>query len=119
MVFISALSGRGIDKLFTAMFDIYEHWNGRASTSLLNKWLDRALQAHPAPLVGGKRLRMKYITQVKTRPPTFVVFSTRPDKLPESYKRYLVNGIRKEFDFGGTPIRLDLRKRKNPYADKK
>ena len=82
IVFLSGLSGRGIDKLFKAIFDIYEHWNGRVSTAQLNKWLDGALQAHPAPIVSGRRLRLKYITQVKTRPPTFVVFSTKPEKLP-------------------------------------
>lgn len=118
VVLVSALSGRGIDKLFQAVFEIYEQWNGRASTSLLNRWLEGALQAHPAPLVSGRRLKLKYITQVKTRPPTFVVFSTKADKLPDSYKRYLVNGLREEFDFKGTPIRLEVRARKNPFANK-
>ncbi|MEM6603510.1 MAG: ribosome biogenesis GTPase Der, partial [Pseudomonadota bacterium] len=118
IIFVSGKTGRGIDKLFKATFDIYEHWNGRVSTAQLNKWLDAALRAHPAPIVGRARLKLKYMTQVKTRPPTFVIFSTRPEKLPDSYRRYLVNGLREEFDFPGTPIRLELRKRKNPYVDK-
>lgn len=116
IIFISGLSGRNIDKLFNAVFDIYEHWNGRIPTAQLNQWLDRMTSAHPPPLVGGKRLRIKFMTQAKTRPPTFIGFSTRPDNLPDSYKRYLVNGLREDFDFPGVPIRFDLRKRKNPYA---
>ena len=118
IVFISGLSGRGIDKLFESIFFIYEHWNGRVSTSHLNKWLKLALQAHPTPLVNGKRLKLKYMTQIKTRPPTFVVFSSRGDKIPDSYKRYLLNSLREEFDFKGTPLRLEVRTPKNPYADK-
>ena len=119
IVFLSGLSGRGIDKMFDAVFEIYEHWNGRIPTSKLNTWLDRMTQAHPAPLVAGRRLKLKFMTQVKTRPPTFVAFTTRPDDLPDSYQRYLVNGIRQDFDFPGTPIRFELRKRNNPYANKK
>lgn len=119
IVFLSGLSGRGVDKLFDAVFNIYEHWNGRIPTSQLNTWLDRMTQAHPAPLVSGKRLKLKFMTQVKTRPPTFVAFTTRPDDLPDSYRRYLVNGIRQDFDFPGTPIRFELRKRHNPFANKK
>ncbi len=119
LVFLSGLSGRGIEALFESVFDIYEHWNGRISTSHLNVWLERMTAAHPAPLVGGKRLKLKFMTQVKTRPPTFIAFTTRPDDLPDSYRRYLINGIRQDFDFQGTPIRFDLRKRHNPYANKK
>ncbi len=119
IVFLSGLSGRGIEKLFEAVFQIYEHWNGRIPTSKLNSWLDTMVQAHPAPLVAGRRLKLKFMTQVKTRPPTFIAFTTRPDDLPDSYCRYLVNGIRQDFDFPGTPIRFDLRKRNNPYANKK
>lgn len=119
IVFLSGLSGRGIDTLFDAVFDIYEHWNGRIPTSQLNTWLARMTQAHPAPLVNGHRLKLKFMTQVKTRPPTFIAFTTRPDSLPDSYRRYLINGIRQDFDFPGTPIRFELRKRHNPYASKK
>jgi GTP-binding protein len=119
IVFISGLSGRGIDKLFEAVFEIYNHWNGRIPTAQLNIWLERMTGAHPAPLVQGKRLKLKFMTQAKTRPPTFIAFTTRPDSLPDSYRRYLINGIREDFDFPGTPIRFELRKRKNPYAHKK
>lgn len=118
IVFLSALSGRGIDKLFKAMFETYEHWNGRVPTSKLNQWLNAALQAHPTPMVGGHRIKLKYIAQVKTRPPSFAIFTTRPEKLPDSYMRYLSNGIREEFDFPGIPLRIHLRKRKNPFVDK-
>ncbi|MFT6072903.1 MAG: GTP-binding protein [Alphaproteobacteria bacterium] len=119
IVFISGLSGRGIPKLFDAVFEIYEHWNGRIPTAKLNVWLERMTSAHPAPLVQGRRLKLKFMTQAKARPPTFIAFTTRPDSLPDSYRRYLINGIRHDFDFPGTPIRFELRKRHNPYANKK
>lgn len=116
IAFVSGLSGRGIDKLFNHVFEIYEHWNGRIPTAQLNQWLDRMTTAHPPPLVNGKRLRIKFMTQAKTRPPTFIGFSTRPDNLPDSYKRYLINGLREDFDLPGVPIRFELRKRNNPYV---
>jgi len=119
IIFISGLSGRNISKLFDAVFEIYEHWNGRIPTAQLNTWLEQMTAAHPAPLVKGKRLKLKFMTQAKTRPPTFIAFTTRPDHLPDSYRRYLVNGLREDFDFPGTPIRFELRKRHNPYANKK
>ncbi len=114
-VFISGLSGRGTDKLFRAVFESYETWNGRVSTASLNKWLDTATQAHPPPLVSGRRVRIKYMTQIKTRPPTFVGFSPRAEKLPTSYRRYLINGIREAFTLPATPVRFMLRKTSNPY----
>ena len=82
----------------------------------MNRWFERALEANPPPAPGGKRIKLRYITQNKTRPPTFVLFGTRLDELPESYRRYLVNGIRKELGFGAVPVRLTLRSAKNPFG---
>ena len=99
----------------------HDVWNRRISTANLNRWLTGMLEQHPPPAPGGKRIRMRYMTQVKTRPPAFVVMTSHPDQMPESYKRYLVNGLRVDFDMPGTPIRLFLRDQgdKNPYKDKK
>jgi GTP-binding protein len=117
-VTISALAGRGLDKLMGAVNDIYVTWNKRVPTSQLNRWLIEMTERHPPPAtVGGNRLRLKYMTQVRTRPPSFAVFTQRADELPESYTRYLINGLREDFDLKGVPIRFGLRKRKNPYAD--
>ena len=97
-------------------FELREAWSRRVSTSALNRWFDDALTATPPPAPGGKRIKLRYITQAKTRPPGFVVFGTRLDLLPESYKRYLINGIRRELGFAAVPIRLTLRSAKNPFA---
>src|SRR5690606_5807364 len=106
---ISGATGKGIDDLLGAAFDTRARWSQRVPTSMLNRWFDSALEANPPPAPGGRRIKMRYITQARIRPPTFIVFGTRLDQLPESYSRYLVNGIRRELDFTGVPIRLNLR----------
>lgn len=116
-VTISALSGRGIDRLMDAVQDIHKLWNKRISTSQLNRWLEEVVSHHPPPAVqGGRRLKIRYMTQTKARPPTFVIFASRPEELPESYTRYLINTLRESFKFPGVPIRLYVRGGKNPYA---
>ena len=116
LVAVSAVTGKGTDQLIEAAFALRELWSKRVSTGQLNRWFDHALEANPPPAPGGKRIKMRYITQAKTRPPGFAIFGTRLDLLPESYRRYLVNGIRKEMGFDGVPIRLNLRSAKNPFA---
>lgn len=113
---ISGLEGVGIDEMMAAAFDIYERWNIRLSTAQVNKWLEGMLESHPPPLVQGRRLRIRYATQIKTRPPTFALFVSRPTDLPDHYLRYLASGLRDDFDMAGLPIRLILRKGANPYA---
>lgn len=115
---VSAATGKGLDDLIRVAFETRTAWSQRVSTGILNRWFERALEANPPPAPGGKRIKLRYITQNKTRPPTFVLFGTRLDELPESYRRYLVNGIRKELGFGAVPVRLTLRSAKNPYATK-
>lgn len=119
MVTISALTGKGLDHLQRAILQAYETWNRRITTSRLNTWLNAQVQAHPPPAPGGRRIRLRYMTQAKTRPPTFVVFVSIPDALPESYVRFLKQGMRRDFDMPGVPLRIHLRKSDNPYADKK
>ena len=114
---VSALRGRNLDKLFDAVFAAYDVWNTRISTARLNRWLSHKTEAHPPPLARGRRIRLRYITQIKARPPTFAAFVSLPEELPEAYTRYLVNGLREDFDLPGTPIRFITRKGKNPYAD--
>ncbi|MFT4025892.1 MAG: ribosome biogenesis GTPase Der [Novosphingobium sp.] len=113
---VSARTGKGLDTLIGAAFELREAWSKRVPTGLLNRWFDDALEANPPPAPGGKRIKLRYITQAKTRPPGFVLFGTRLDQLPESYRRYLVNGIRRELGFDAVPIRLTLRSPKNPFA---
>jgi GTP-binding protein len=113
---VSAKTGKGLDALLGAAFELREAWSRRVPTAALNRWFDDALAANPPPAPGGKRIKLRYITQVKTRPPSFVVFGTRLSELPESYRRYLLNGIRRELGFGSVPVRLTLRSPKNPYA---
>lgn len=113
---VSARTGKGLDTLIGAAFDLRETWSKRVPTAALNRWFDDALEANPPPAPGGKRIKMRYITQIKTRPPTFVIFGSRLDSVPESYRRYLVNGLRRELGFGSVPVRLNLRSSKNPYA---
>ena len=115
---VSATTGRGLDTLMKVAFDTREAWSRRVSTGQLNRWFERAVEANPPPAPGGKRIKLRYVTQVNTRPPSFVIFGTRVDALPESYRRYLVNGLRRELDFGAVPIRLTLRAPKNPFAPK-
>jgi GTP-binding protein len=116
LVAVSARTGKGLDTLLQVAFDIRDAWSKRVPTAALNRWFDDALGANPPPAPGGKRIKLRYITQAKTRPPSFVMFGTRLDMLPESYRRYLVNGIRRELGFDAVPIRLTLRMPKNPFA---
>jgi GTP-binding protein len=118
VVAVSGLQGTGLDHLMKAVTDIHALWNKRIPTSALNRWFDGVLAAHPPPAVSGRRLRLNYITQPKTRPPSFVLFCTRADAVPESYRRYLVNALRQSFGLPGVPIRLTLREKANPYAGK-
>ncbi len=113
---VSALSGRGLDRLMEAVFEVHGKWNQRVSTGALNRWFAALTEHHPPPAVAGRRIRLRYVTQVSARPPTFVVFSSRADSVPESYRRYLLNGLRETFDLTGIPVRLHLRKPDNPYA---
>ncbi len=119
LVPLSALSGRGVDKLAKAVLDAYDSWNRRVPTPSLNRWLEEALARHSPPAVSGRRIKLRYITQPSTRPPTFVAFCSRPDDLPKSYIRYLTNSLREAFDLPGVPLRLNLRKGENPYAKHK
>ncbi|MEA2948820.1 MAG: GTPase [Alphaproteobacteria bacterium] len=115
-VAVSGLTGEGLDRLMQAVVDAYAVWNRRVSTSALNRWLADVIAAHPPPAVSGRRIRLDYITQPKSRPPSFVLFMSRVDAVPDAYQRYLVNNLRESFDLPGTPIRLTLREKKNPYA---
>ena len=114
---LSAETGEGVAKLFPALRATYEKWNLRISTSQLNRWFEAALERFPPPLVEGRRLKLRYITQIKARPPTFAVFGTRAEQTPETYQRYLVNSLREAFEMPGVPIRIYLRGTDNPYAD--
>jgi GTPase len=118
LVAVSGLTGAGLDRLMKAVMDIHALWNKRIPTSALNRWLDEVLAAHPPPAVSGRRLKLNYITQPKTRPPSFVLFCTRADAVPDSYRRYVVNALREAFELPGVPIRLTLREKTNPYAGK-
>jgi len=115
VITVSAMTGRGIDQLIGAAFETREAWSRRVGTGELNRWFERAVEANPPPAPGGKRIKMRYVTQVKTRPPSFVIFGTRVDQLPASYERYLVNSMRRELGFGAVPVRLTLRAPKNPF----
>jgi GTP-binding protein len=115
---VSALSGRGADKLMKAVFDVYETWNKRLPTAALNRWFSEALERHSPPAVSGRRIKLRYITQSNARPPTFIIFCSRPEDLPDAYLRYLVNGLRESFGLWSVPIRIHLRKPKNPYDGK-
>jgi GTP-binding protein len=115
----SGLTGAGIDRLMQAVVDAHAVWNTRVPTSALNRWLPQTVAAHPPPAVSGRRIRLDYITQPKSRPPSFVLFLSRADAVPDSYRRYLVNSLRESFDLPGTPIRLTLREKKNPYSRRK
>lgn len=116
VVAVSGLTGQGVDKLVAAIVKADETWNIRVTTAALNRWLERMLQDHPPPATSGRRIKLRYMTQTKARPPTFVVFCSRPEALPDSYRRYLVNGLRQRFGLAGVPVRLVLRKGDNPFA---
>jgi GTP-binding protein len=121
LVTVSAKTGKGLDRLHAAVLKAHEVWNKRIPTARLNQWLGAMTEAHPPPAPGGRRIKLRYMTQVKTRPPGFVVMTTHADKLPESYARYLVNGLRESFEMPGTPIRLTFRDQggDNPFKDRK
>ncbi|MEO0380028.1 MAG: ribosome biogenesis GTPase Der [Pseudomonadota bacterium] len=121
LITVSAKTGRGMDRLHGAILRAYDVWNRRVSTAQLNRWLTGMLEAHPPPAPQGKRIKLRYMTQAKTRPPGFVVMCSHPDKVPESYNRYLVNGLRLDFDMPGTPIRIFMRGQNdaNPYKGRK
>ena len=121
LITVSAKTGRGLDRLHDAIMRAYDMWNRRVPTAQLNRWLSGMVEAHPPPAPQGKRIKLRYMTQAKTRPPGFVVMCSHPDKVPESYSRYLVNGLRVDFDMPGTPIRLYMRGQNdaNPYKGRK
>jgi GTPase len=119
LVAVSGLTGDGLDRMMKAVEEAYTVWNRRASTSALNRWFEQAVAANPPPAVSGRRLKLNYVTQPKSRPPSFVVFCSRADAVPESYKRYLVNSLREAFDLPGTPIRIILREKANPFEHKR
>ena len=119
VVAVSGLTGDGLDRLMQAVLDAHAVWNRRVATSALNRWLAEVAAAHPPPAVSGRRIRLDYVTQPKSRPPSFVLFMSRADAVPDAYRRYLVNSLRESFDLPGTPIRLTLREKKNPYAKTK
>ena len=121
LITVSAKTGRGLDRLHDAIIKAHDVWNARVPTARLNTWLGAMTEAHPPPAPGGRRIKLRYMTQVKTRPPGFVAMCSHPELMPESYKRYLVNGLRDHFDMPGTPIRITLRGQgdKNPFKDPK
>ena len=116
-VTLSALTGRGADRLMKAIVEVHRVWNGRVSTGKLNRWLAEVTGHHPPPALRGRRIRLRYMTQAKSRPPTFVIFASKPDDLPESYLRYLSSSLRDCFALPGVPLRILVRKGRNPYAD--
>jgi GTP-binding protein len=118
VVHISALHRRNLDKLLEAVFDTYDIWNKRVATSPLNDWLGAMTETHPPPLARGRRIRIRYMTQIKTRPPTFALWVSQPTELSDAYLRYLENGLREDFGLPGVPLRLQMRKTRNPYAKK-
>ncbi len=113
---VSAATGKGLDQMISAAFDAREAWSMRVSTGVLNRWFEAAVAANPPPAPGGKRIKLRYMTQARNRPPSFVIFGTRVDQLPDSYQRYLLNAIRRDLDFGAVPVRINLRSAKNPFA---
>jgi GTP-binding protein len=114
---VSALTGKGLDTLMDVAFETRERWTRRVPTAALNRWFEAALERNPPPAAGGRRIKMRYITQARSRPPTFIVFGNRLDELPESYNRYLVNSLRDDLDLKGLPIRINMRSRRNPFDD--
>ncbi|MCY7338471.1 MAG: ribosome biogenesis GTPase Der, partial [Sphingomonas bacterium] len=115
---VSGKTGKGIDQLLGAAFEVRENWSRRVGTGELNRWFGKAVETNPPPAPGGKRIKLRYITQVKTRPPSFVIFGSRVDQLPTSYHRYLLNSMRRDLALGPVPLRLTMRATKNPYDDK-
>jgi GTP-binding protein len=116
LVTVSAVTGKGLDQMLAAAFEVREAWSKRVPTAALNRWFDQAMEANPPPAPGGRRIKLRYITQSNTRPPRFVIFGTRLSDLPTSYERYLLNGIRRDLGFGAVPVRLTLKSPKNPFS---
>jgi len=119
VVAVSGLTGEGLDRLMQAIVDAYAIWNKRVPTAALNRWFEAATEQNPPPAVSGRRLRLNYITQAKSRPPSFIVFCTRADAVPDAYLRYLTNSLRETFELPGTPIRITLREKANPYEGRR
>jgi GTP-binding protein len=119
LVPVSGLTGEGIDKLLEQVLAAHAVWNRRVSTAKLNRWIAEMVERHPPPAVSGRRIKLRYLTQAKARPPSFVAFCSRPEALPDAYRRYLINSLRETFDLPGVPIRLMLRKGENPYEGRK
>ena len=119
VVAVSGLMGEGIDRLMSAIEQAYAVWNKRVPTASLNRWFEQAVDANPPPAVSGRRLKLNYITQAKARPPSFILFCSRADAVPQSYLRYLVNSLREFFELPGTPVRISLREKANPFAHKR
>jgi GTPase len=116
---VSGLMGEGIDRLMSSIEEAYAVWNRRVPTASLNRWFEQAVDANPPPAVSGRRLKLNYITQAKARPPSFILFCSRADAVPQSYLRYLVNSLRSFFELPGTPVRISLREKANPFAHKR
>ena len=116
---VSGLTGQGVDKLLEACITASQVWSKRVSTAQLNKWLEKVLEVHPPPAISGRRIKIRYATQPKARPPLFALFGNQLDALPDSYQRYLINSLRDTFDMPGTPIRISLRGNDNPYKGKR
>jgi GTP-binding protein len=112
---VSGETGRGVDQLLQVAHETRDAWSKRISTGQLNRWFEKAIEANPPPAPGGRRIKLRYLTQARNRPPSFVLFGTRVDQLPESYRRYLINGIRRDLGFGAVPVRLTVRAPKNPF----
>ncbi len=119
IVAVSGLMGEGVDRLMSAIEQAYAVWNRRVPTASLNRWFEQAVDANPPPAVSGRRLKLNYITQAKARPPSFVLFCSRADAVPQSYLRYLINSLREYFELPGTPVRIALREKANPFAHKR
>src|SRR5262249_7593300 len=116
---VSGFTGEGIDRLMQAIEHAHDVWNRRVPTAALNRWFEQAIASNPPPAVSGRRLKLNYVTQPKARPPSFVIFCTRADAVPDAYKRYLVNSLREEFELPGVPVRITLREKSNPFAHKR
>ena len=116
---LSAKTGQGLDRLMQAVVEAHDVWNRRVPTAALNRFLAAVTASHPPPALRGRRLRLDYLTQPKSRPPTFILFGSRAAALPDAYRRYLVNALRDQFDLPGTPVRLMARGKQNPYARRK
>ena len=119
VVAVSGLLGEGVNRLMQAIVDAHAIWNKRVPTSALNRWFEQAISANPPPAVSGRRLKLNYITQTKARPPSFVLFCSRADAVPQAYLRYLTHSLRQAFDLPGTPVRITLREKQNPFAHKR